>query len=43
MACGTVTLLGTAIAETIVHDYGTSVFLSRLSDPFWFLALSIFE
>lgn len=32
------TLLGTAIAETIVHDYGTSAFLSRLSDPFWFQA-----
>ena len=33
------TLLGTAITETIVHDYGTSAFLSRLSDPFWFQAL----
>ena len=33
------TKLGTAITETIVHDYGTSVFLSRLSDPFWFQAL----
>src|SRR5262249_29068539 len=33
------TRLGTAIAETIVHDYGTSAFLSRLSDPFWFQAL----
>jgi len=32
------TKLGTAIAETIVHDYGTSAFLSRLSDPFWFQA-----
>src|SRR5262247_304610 len=30
------TRLGTAITETIVHDYGTSAFLSRLSDPFWF-------
>jgi uncharacterized protein len=30
------TKLGTAITETIVHDYGTSAFLSRLSDPFWF-------
>src|SRR5256886_10421833 len=30
--------LGTAITETIVHDYGTSAFLSRLSDPFWFQA-----
>jgi hypothetical protein len=33
------TKLGTAIAETIVHDYGASAFLSRLSDPFWFQAL----
>lgn len=33
------TMLGTAITETIVHDYGTSAFLSRLSDPFWFQAL----
>ncbi|HMJ26160.1 MAG TPA: DUF763 domain-containing protein [Pyrinomonadaceae bacterium] len=33
------TALGTAITETIVHDYGTSAFLSRLSDPFWFQAL----
>jgi uncharacterized protein len=33
------TKLGTAIAEAIVHDYGVSVFLSRLSDPFWFQAL----
>src|SRR6266850_3279129 len=33
------TRLGTAITETIVQDYGTSAFLSRLSDPFWFQAL----
>src|SRR5256885_11506977 len=33
------TRLGTAITEAIVHDYGTSAFLSRLSDPFWFQAL----
>jgi hypothetical protein len=33
------TRLGAAITETIVHDYGTSAFLSRLSDPFWFQAL----
>src|SRR5687768_18095481 len=33
------TKLGTAITETIVHDYGTSAFLSRLSDPFWFQSL----
>jgi len=32
------TKLGTAITETIAHDYGTSAFLSRLSDPFWFQA-----
>src|SRR5215216_3541003 len=32
------TKLGTAITETIVHGYGTSAFLSRLSDPFWFQA-----
>lgn len=33
------TKLGAAIAEAIVRDYGTSAFLSRLSDPFWFQAL----
>jgi hypothetical protein len=33
------TLLGTAIAENIVHHYGVSAFLSRLADPFWFQAL----
>lgn len=32
------TKLGTAITETIVLNYGTSAFLSRLSDPFWFQA-----
>jgi len=32
------TKLGTAITENIIHDYGTSEFLSRLSDPFWFQA-----
>src|SRR6476659_890143 len=32
------TKLGTAITETIIHDYGTSAFLTRLSDPFWFQA-----
>src|SRR6266545_550415 len=32
-------LLGTAIAETIIQHYGTAAFLSRLSDPFWFQAL----
>jgi uncharacterized protein len=33
------TKLGTAITAAIVYDYGASVFLSRLSDPFWFQAL----
>ena len=33
------TQLGTAITEAVVQDYGTSGFLSRLSDPFWFQAL----
>jgi hypothetical protein len=33
------TKLGTAITEAVVHDYGTSAFLARLSDPFWFQAL----
>lgn len=33
------TKLGSAITETIVHDYGTSAFLSRLSNPFWFQAM----
>src|SRR5689334_4395825 len=33
------TALGTAITEAIILDYGTSTFLSRLSDPFWFQAL----
>jgi hypothetical protein len=33
------TKLGVAITEAIVQDYGTSFFLSRLSDPFWFQAL----
>jgi uncharacterized protein len=33
------TKLGSAITETIVEEYGTSAFLSRLSDPFWFQAL----
>ena len=31
--------LGTAISETVVHEYGASEFLTRLSDPFWFQAL----
>src|SRR3954470_14299161 len=33
------TTLGTAIAESVVLQYGTSELLSRLSDPFWFQAL----
>jgi hypothetical protein len=32
------TRLGTAITEAVVRDYGTTAFLSRLSDPFWFQA-----
>src|SRR5207244_11872560 len=33
------TMLGTAISESVIHHYGTSALLSRLSDPFWFQAL----
>src|ERR1041384_7924478 len=33
------TTLGTAITESIIRDYGSSAFLSKLSDPFWFQAL----
>ncbi len=33
------TKLGAAISEAVVHDYGASEFLTRLSDPFWFQAL----
>jgi len=33
------TRLGTAIAESILYEYGASELLSRLSDPFWFQAL----
>src|ERR1043166_5818954 len=33
------TRLGSAITETIIYEYGTSAFLSRLSDPFWFQAM----
>jgi uncharacterized protein len=32
------TLLGTAITESILLHYGQSEFLTRLSDPFWFQA-----
>ena len=33
------TRLGTAIAESVLLQYGPSELLSRLSDPFWFQAL----
>jgi hypothetical protein len=33
------TVLGTAISESVIRHYGVSQFLSRLSDPFWFQAL----
>jgi len=33
------TKLGTAIAEGVLFHHGSSGFLSRLSDPFWFQAL----
>jgi hypothetical protein len=33
------TKLGTAIVESILLQYGSGAFLSRLSDPFWFQAL----
>ena len=33
------TTLGTAISESVIHHYGRSALLSRLSDPFWFQAL----
>lgn len=33
------TKLGTAISENILHHYGASALLSRLSDPFWFQTL----
>ena len=32
------TTLGTAISESVIHHYGPSALLSRLSDPFWFQA-----
>jgi hypothetical protein len=32
-------MLGTAIAEAVVHHYGRPALLARLSDPFWFQAL----
>ena len=33
------TTMGTAISESVLHHYGSSALLSRLSDPFWFQAL----
>jgi hypothetical protein len=33
------TELGTAIVECVIHSYGASEFLTRLSDPFWFQSL----
>jgi hypothetical protein len=32
------TMLGTAIAESVIVEYGAPALLSRLSDPFWFQA-----
>lgn len=32
------TKLGTAIAESVITNYGTAELLTRLSDPFWFQA-----
>jgi uncharacterized protein len=31
--------IGTAIVESVLHHYGRSGVLARLSDPFWFQAL----
>jgi hypothetical protein len=33
------TRLGTGIVESVLHHYGASELLARLSDPFWFQAL----
>lgn len=33
------TRLGTGIVEAVVHHYGRSALLTRLSDPYWFQAL----
>ena len=33
------TMLGTAISESVLYHHGASELLSRLSDPFWFQAL----
>src|SRR5215831_8146166 len=32
-------LLGTAVSESVILHYGRPALLSRLSDPFWFQAL----
>src|SRR6266852_5297396 len=34
-----ITKMGTAIVESVIHHYGTSAFLSKVSDPYWFQAL----
>jgi hypothetical protein len=36
---GRMTVLGTAISESVLYHYGAPELLSRLSDPFWFQAL----
>jgi uncharacterized protein len=36
---GRMQMLGTAIAENVIAQYGVGEFLSRLSNPFWFQAL----
>src|SRR5216683_1061335 len=33
------TMLGTAIVEAVLYEYGRSEVLRRLSDPFWFQSL----
>jgi uncharacterized protein len=33
------TLLGGAVIESILHDYGRTEVLKRLSDPLWFQSL----
>lgn len=33
------TKLGGAIAEVIIHEYGKSAFIQRMSDPSWFQSL----
>ncbi len=31
--------MGAAVSQAVIHEFGRSAFLSRLSDPFWFQAL----